>query len=275
MTADTSLEIRVQGELNFLWQTALSDEVVRKDLGIKYISHMYDHCYYWYLWLHIMDGVFRIEMESCVIDPEWDWVASLKLKYYPHPEEDLFGGLAIMEQMCRVSEVFDTKPASWQEGERCACHGGGCHDHGFDDLGDQTGVPSRQFSAQMPPDLFFAGRLELYHSSKGISKLMWQSQDRWQVVLTNDYVWTDSQGLPLTILRKGDVDRNFAGWRVTDLFGTMLARAWSGYHNYSQVKSSCQEVPGLLFYFDGHNLTPCGNPDIKKLTACVELEKRR
>lgn len=257
-----------------MWQAVLNDQAIRSELGLKYISHMYDYCYYWYLWLEQMKGVYRVELEKVIGDEEWDWISLLKIKYYPHPDEPVFQGLAIAEQLCRVSDVFSVKPAEWLEGERCACHGSShCDGTQFADLGDRTGVPSWEYNKDLPADFFFAGRAELYHKHSGSSRLLWQSQDRWQVTLSADYMWHDNEDVPLIVLRKGDVDRNFAGWQVTDTVGSILARAWGWYNKYGQISCWRGEEQGTVFVSDGTSLIPTVSADNKRRTECTDMTK--
>ena len=105
-----------EGAINHYWTVCFANDDIRNRLGLKYISQMWDQTPYWYLWFSDLPGVFKLSLLECVAEPEWDWRALFRIKYYPRPEETTFHGLSVLEQICRMSEMFETKPAQWKEG---------------------------------------------------------------------------------------------------------------------------------------------------------------
>jgi len=264
-------DIQVQGALNHCLWVIFADEEVRNRLGYKYVSHMYDTSHYWYVWFTDLPGVFRFELQSSRLLPPSAWEAHFILKYYPHTEEECFRELSICEQFCRSGETFQTRAATWTEGERCPCHGGCSHEgQKFADLAHGTGVPCGTLSQAIPPDFFFTGLLFLRHQ-EGCSTLEWESQDRWRVVMTTDYFLPDWEGRPLKVLRKGDVDRNFPGWPLTDLFGRRLAAGWQYLFGYSAAVRTYAEENGCDFAVDGEKLLARPADDIRKYKVCLEM----
>lgn len=152
-----------EGTLNHFWTLCFADETLRHKLGLKYISQMWDQNPYWYLWFVDLPGVFKLSLLDCVVEAGWEWRALFRIKYYPRPEESVFQGLSVLEQICRMSDLFLTRPAQWAGGETgCVCHGGVHHHHGprFADLQDGTGVPAASRAAEIPEDFFLAGEME-------------------------------------------------------------------------------------------------------------------
>lgn len=182
-----------EGAINYFWTLCFANDDIRSRLGLKYISQMWDSTPYWYLWFNNFPGVFKLSLLECVAEPDWDWRALFRVKYYPRPEEAAFQGLSVLEQICRMGESFQTKPAEWQgEEDGCACHGG-IHHHGvrFEDLKEETGAPLASKSAEIPDDFFLAGQMELKHRNGQCSEVSWQSQDQWRVQMTENYYISD------------------------------------------------------------------------------------
>lgn len=266
-------DIQVQGTLNYCLSAAFTDSDFKDSLGLKYISHMYDTCHYWHFWFRDMPGVFRLELlKSAIVSPE-GWEAQFKVKYYPHPDEELFQGLSILEQCCRTGAVFKSMPAVWRGGEElCACHGGGCHqENQFADLADGTGAPQGLLSQEIPPDFFLAGSMELHHNAGEKTALVWESLDRWRVTMAKDFFIPGHEDRPLKVLRKGDVDRNFPGWTLVDFFCRRLATIWQRNLGYTESVSTEQEESGYEFFSDGDGLSLLLAADIRKRRVCLKM----
>ena len=218
-------------------------------------------------------------MISCRKIAPWDWRAWLRIKYYPHPEEDVFRGLSVLEQLCRMSAIFDTNPAQWQEGESgCTCHGGGRHLGGrFADLKNGTGVPLISRVAEIPEDFFLAGQLEVSYLAGYGSQLIWDSQDHLQVRMTENYYISDQDGAALKVLRRGDIDRDFSGWSLTDFIARRFATGWMEQHGYQSVEEESRNEDGLAFTSDGRSLNTILSSAIRRMSLCSRMysKKRR
>ncbi len=263
-----------EGAINHFWTLSFADESTRTRLGLKYISQMWDQSPYWYLWFADLPGVFKLSMLECVTEPDWDWRALFRIKYYPHPKEQIFQDLSVLEQICRMSELFQTKPAQWHEGETgCACHGG-IHHHGvrFADLKEETGAPLAAGAAEIPEDFFLAGQMELKYCSGQRSEVSWESQEHWRVQMTENYYIPNPEGTALKVLRRGDIDRDFPGWELTDFVARRFAMGWKAHHSFSQLSEKSTEKNGLDFTSDGRTLQAVPSSAIRQRMLCWTMQ---
>lgn len=275
MNAAEDRTIVGEGTINHYWMVCFADEATRKRQKLKYISQMRTANPYWYIWFEDMPGVFKLDMISCKQAPDWDWHAYFLVKYYPHPKEAAFEGLSILEQVCRMSEVFQTRPAQWKPGETgCVCHGG-VHHHGvrFEELANGTGVPDICKSAELPQDFFLAGQMELFHREGLKSEVVWESQDHWRVKMTEDYYMPDQSGTTLKILRRGDVDRDFPGWLLTDFIAQRFAAGWQEHNGFMQSDESSEQHDGLDFNSDGRSLNANVSKELRRLLVRRRMQQ--
>ena len=264
-----------EGMFNHFWSLCFADEKLRNRLGLKYISQMRDKNPYWYLWFNDMPGVFRLNMPFCQEEAPWDWKALLRIKYYPHPQEGVFLGLSLLEQICRMSTIFDTSPAHWHEGETgCVCHGGMRHQgRRFAELQGGTGVPNLSRAAEVPEDFFLAGQMEVSYRAGLESQITWDSQDRLQVQMTENYYIPDQDGASLKVLRRGDIVRDFSGWLLTDFIARRFASGWQEIHGYQVVSEEGREEDGLFFTSDGRSLNPVLSPEVRRMSVCCRMQQ--
>ena len=270
---DTDRLILGEGSLNHYLTLCFADEAKKARLGLKYISQMRDEFPYWYLWFNDFPGAFKLSMLACNSLLSWDWHALFRIKYYPHPLESNFQGLSVLEQVCRMSEVFDTRPAHWEEGESgCVCHGG-THHHGvrFPDLKEGTGVPNIQRAVEIPEEFFLAGQMELFHHEGFASEVIWESQDSWQVEMTDNYYMRDQNGATLKVLRRGDIDRDFPGWMLTDFLAQRFAVGWQEHCGYTRMDDQSEEKEGVVFTSDGQVVNAITSPTIKHRLTCRRM----
>ena len=263
-----------EGTVNHYWTLCFANEELRQRMGLKYISQMWDQTPYWYLWFVDLPGVFKLSLLECVEEIPWDWRALFRIKYYPRPEENAFLGLSVLEQICRMSDLFHTRPAQWAGGETgCVCHGG-IHHHGvrFADLQEETGIPSASRAAEIPEDFFLAGEMELRYGDARGSEVSWKSQDFWRVRMTENYFLTDQDGTSLKVLRKGDVDRDFPGWMLTDFIARRFSLGWQEYKRYERQSEKEEEQSGVEFLCDGHSLHQQLCPTIRCKSICRHME---
>lgn len=264
-----------EGTINHFWSICFADQLKKMRLGLKYISQMRDEKPYWYLWFIDLPGVFKLNMLECKTAADcWDWHALFRITYYPHPQENSFQGLSVLEQICRMSEIFDARPAQWQDDETgCVCHGG-VHHHGprFADLRDGTGVPNITRAAEIPGDFFLAGQMELFHRDGYGSEVVWESQDRWQVKMTENYYIPDQNGMNLKVLRRGDVDRDFPGWMLTDFIVRRFAMGWQEYFGYDRIEKHSEDMDGVVFFSDGQNLNAVPSSAIRHRLTCCRMQ---
>lgn len=261
--------------MNHFWTVCFADEALRRKMALKYISQMRTEYPYWYLWFEEYAGTFKLELRECTAEPEWDWHAAFRVKYFPRPAEPLFQGLSLLEQLCRQSEMFASKPAKWEGGETgCACHGGiHHHEHEirFADLQGETGAPVARYADDLPADFFLAGQLNLRFKAGTGSEAAWESLSVWRVRMTENYYMPDADGNSLKVLRKGDIDRDFPGWQLTDFVATRFCTGWTDMHGYAQVADGCDDQPGVEFLSDGRRLEAVPSSQIRRYSRKLAM----
>ena len=199
--ATPDVSVTVEGLLNYHWLSLLETSEERERLGLKYLSLGHGGYPFWSVWFSDVLGVYRLELLGAREASGYDWLAEIKLKYYPTPEEACFAGLSMYEQACRIGATFRGRPAARRTGDTgCACHrgaGDASSEERFTDLVDGAGVPNPAYQDRLPDDFFFAGGLLLAFRRGEGTRIRWQSQDRWRVRLTSDCSslwgrWTDA-----------------------------------------------------------------------------------
>jgi len=262
---------QVIGLLNHFWLALLSDDRLREEAGLRYVSHMWDAHPYWYLWLAGCRGVYRLELSGAQEVSGYDWVAEFLVKYYPTTDEDFFRGLSFLEKACRQSEIFETRPAAGGGG--CPCHGGPLRLDGepFADLRDGTGAPSAQHAEDIPPEFFYAGHLLLAHRAGTGSFLRLKSQSSWLVTMTSDYDIRDAEGSPLAILRKGQKDRDYPGLAIMEPLYRHLVKGWRSFNQYPVCRERRWQGEGICFDCDGEALVPVPSVEIERVIRETRL----
>jgi hypothetical protein len=262
----------VEGVMNHLWLTALSDEKLKQAIGLKYISHMWRASPYWYLWFDDSQGVYQVTLKRVGAFADYDWLAEFAVKYYPGKDEACYNGLSLLEQICRDGEAFATTPAV--KGEGCPCCGGGHgKDNAFADLGATTGAPSYAFAATIPEDFFFVGKLVLAHKEEAGMAVGLESQRRWRVVMIDNYYLTEADGQPYKVLRKGETDRDYPGVEITRaLYGKIVLGLEKVFGLSAAVEDETVSA-GMTFFSDGLNLWMEPTDDAERVVVCRELKK--
>lgn len=261
----------VEGLVNHLWITVMGNSDLRKRLGLKYLSHMWDRNPYWYLWFQDIRGVFKLELRQVIGSEGYEWFAEFSVKYYPHPEDEYFKGLSLLEQICRRSEAFFSTPATIAGG--CPCHA--CEHEGdsFSDLGETTGVPAFTAADRLPEDFFFAGKITLAKKEMGIS-IGLESQDHWRVVMSADYCLVDVDGREFKVLREGETDRDFSGFILTDVLYRKLILSLEALYGCRACSKEELITGGVAFYSDGSKLWDGPSGEIRRIVALSEINFR-
>jgi hypothetical protein len=269
--------VAAEGLLNHHWLFLLDAPGERERLGIKYLSLGYGSSPRWSLWFADTPGVYRLELRKAVTVSGYDWLAEIKVKYYPSPDEASFAGLSIYEQVCRTGDAFRAGPAEGTvERSGCACHGGSHFASGekrFADLTAGTGVPSSAYQDVIPQDFFFTGGLLLAYCERRGTRARWESQDRWRVRLTADCAIAGEDGSVLMVRRAGEIDRDYPGFFLTDRVCRRFVDGWSRFHGYRERDERRHEEAGTEFSSDGELLTPANTSEIHRIV--VEVACRR
>ena len=265
----TDMAMEVAGIINHFWLATISDPKPMKDAHLKYISHNWDGRPYWYIWFTDCPGVYRLEIITAYPENGYDWVSECAVKYYPKTTEEWFNGLSIMEQLCRMGEMFYNHPTSGG----CSLH----HEHediqcnAFPDLADETGVPNMASYSTIPVDFFFAGTLVLAYKANTGSTIRIKSQDTWKVILTQDYYLSNQDNKQYKVLRRGETDRDYPGYAITDLFARHFLSAWVQFHKYPTRKESIWKGTGTIFLTDGDTLNMKKSEDVTLIISQTEV----
>jgi len=257
-----------------MWLNLFSNESLKKQVGLRYISHMWSDYPSWYLWLNDCQGVYKLELQAAQKIEDYDWLAEFTIKYYPSKEEDAYNGLSILEKLCRESEVFDSHPA---EGHgSCPCHSLQSEVSGdrFKDLSHGTGVPSHRYSDIIPADFFYAGHLFVAFKEGTGSLIRVKSQTKWQITMTEDFAAADHRGDAIAVLKKGEIDRNYPGFEICNFFYRRFTRSWALFNQYSHHQERVWKGDGLNFFSDGQSLWPKPSLDIQKIITQTALRFR-
>jgi len=124
------------------------------------------------------------------------------IKYYPHPDEEVFEDFSIREQLVRLSPCFN----------------------------EETRFPSETCSQKLHDSFFVVGTLNISaNEDLGILRLALQTQDRFTSVLEENL---EMKGV---VLREaGAIDRNVPGWQLSwefyrnllSLYTSKLGKPW-------------------------------------------------
>lgn len=264
--------VRAEGLLNYHWIFLLNTPGAKEEIGLKYLSHGHGACPHWSLWFADVRGVYRLELRGAMAVPGYDWLAEIKVKYYPRPEEACFAGLSIYEQACRMGGTFRTRPAGAAGEGGCACHSGQRFARGesrFADLANGTGAPSGRYQELIPDDFFYAGVLLLAFREGSGTRARWDSLDCWRVRLTRDCTIAGKAGRPPVLRRKGEIDRDYPGFFLTDRVCRRVLDGWSRLHGYEARDETRHEEVGMEFLSDGRELVPARAPDIRRIVVDV------
>jgi len=265
--------VAVEGLLNHHWLCLLDDASCQAPGIIKHLSLGYGGGPHWSFWFTDTPGVYRLELRGAQPVDGYDWLAEFGVKYYPAPTEACFNGLSIFEQACRLGAAFRCRPATSGTAERgCACHGlhHPVRSTRFAELGEETGAPSARHDGQIPAEFFFAGILRLAYRQGCGSRARWESQDQWRVVLTEDCAVPETDGQPAIRRWKGDLDRDYPGFFLTDRLSRRMLDGWSRFHGYSECTDARRETTGVEFFSDGQVLASVPAADVRRIAVEVE-----
>lgn len=263
--------VEVAGFINHFWFTVLSEDDLKKQSGLKYISHAWNNDPYWYLWFDDRFGVYKMELKDARTIEGYDWQADFSIKYYPNEKESCYLGLSSLEKSYRESEIFHTHPA---EGTGCPCHCLGNEGEKFTDLRHGTGAPAFKYTDMLPVDFFFAGHLFMAYKVGSGSLLRVKSQTRWRIAMTEDCTVVNHKGESLALLKKGDIDRDYAGFEICDFLFRRVVGSWALFNKYSYQQDCVWKGEGVGFLSDGKNLHPFPSSEIQKIIAQSELRQR-
>lgn len=257
--------------MNHFWFTVLSENILKKQSGLKYISHAWHHDPFWYLWFDDRSGVYKMELQNARTLEGYDWQADFIIKYYPTEKESCYSGLSSLEKFYRQSDVFHTRPA---EGMSCPCHDLDQAGERFADLRHGTGIPAFKYIDLLPTDFFFAGHLFMAYKEGSGSIVRVKSQTSWRITMTEDSAMVNHNGDSSALLKKGEIDRDYAGFEICDFLYRRLVGSWMLFNQYSHHQDHIWKGEGVSFLSDGKNLFLFPSSDIQKIIVQSELRHR-
>jgi hypothetical protein len=259
--------------MNHFWLILFSDDDLREAAGLKYISHMGDDQPYWYLWYTGRSGVYELELCGAQAIYNYDWVGEFVIKYYPCKDEQHYEGLSVLEKICRESEIFQTSPSA---GGGCPCHSlsRNYDDHLFADLAEVTGAPSYIRRSILPADFFYAGHLYIAFKEAVGSIIRLKTQTSWQVLITKDHAIKDEKGQSIVFFSKGVVDRNYAGFDISDFIYQKIVKSWFLFHQYRIHRARLWKGKGFRFLNDGQGVTKDASHNIERIILQTEMTYR-
>ena len=94
------------------------------------------------------------------------------------------------------------------------------------------------------------------------------------MILTADYAIPNDNGTPSIMMKKGEVDRDYPGFMITNFLYKKFVRCWTLVNKYTAQDEYTWKGEGMLFKSDGQNLWPESSPDIQKIIAQTALRFR-
>ena len=90
--------------------------------------------------------------------------------------------------------------------------------------------------------------------------------------MTENYYIPNQEGNTLKVLRRGDIDREFPGWMLTDFVARRFADGWQELHGFARVDESTGERDGLDFTSDGRTLNAAVSSTTRHLSVCRRMQ---
>lgn len=183
-------------------------------VSFKYVSPEWIGSPGWYFWPKERLGVFFIRLEYAQVK-ENVLETLFDLYYYPHPEEDVYGGFSCIEQAVRVNDIFSKKGVAFAVACECQNH---CGQDEFSDLRDGKGVPSPQYRQALSPWLYRIGAIRAAWNGNELQEWGVEAQvisRTWGVM---DVALPGDDGKTHMILERHGVDRNLYAWELAECF---------------------------------------------------------
>lgn len=200
----------VGGYFEELFLALINNDNARENLHFKYVSPEWIGNPGWYFWPKGKKGVYCLKVVDAV--PLKDGIdALLHVYYYPHPQEDVFSKYSFIEQLTRVSHVFESgKPGSV---EACPCH----HDHqhnNFADLQDGLGIPVPVLRSTINPWLYRLGDLICYWEKGKLKSFVIEAQEK-----SRTWSCRSISEVPGEVLLDfKEIDRDLPAWELIEDF---------------------------------------------------------
>lgn len=202
---------------NYLYQT-------KSERKIYYISPIVgEKNFGWYIWLGCR-GVYELQLFDYLIDKNYE-ESRFILKYYPHPEDDLYDSFAFCEQVIRNSDLFDDTPITNSSGSTCSCSyisKSGSKEHEC----LIKGIPKINARKKIDPTFFWVGEIGFVFTDERLLRIYANTQDL-LVQYSVSGIHIDLDGKKQQIVAPNEADRNLSGWDITWNFLCVYKRCCS------------------------------------------------
>jgi hypothetical protein len=210
-----------------------NDEAARSHFGFARISpfHLRSGMPGWYLWFDGRQGAYALIVTDASAVParsaggEVAAAATLRIVYYPDPEEQIFSRFSWFEKIARMSHLFD-----------------------------ESGTPTAEGQELLDEAFFTAGHLDLLVSTGNeLLDLFCRAPEAWTDIRTEGLVLADPEEGPFEAVAPGVSDRAVPGW---DLASFLLDKIAAGYFylwKRSPGRVSMNLFPMPEFRVDGEN----------------------
>ncbi|HDP26031.1 MAG TPA: hypothetical protein ENN34_11385 [Deltaproteobacteria bacterium] len=195
--------------LNEIFQRVFQNDGVRTYLGFSQISQISsdEGLPGWYLWFPEMNGAFSIESTGeSVPSPGRDFgnganrgavrEVNLVIRYFPHPDENIFETFSCYEQLFRMGPEFD-----------------------------ETGTPTFEGGRGMHESLYVVGHMTIsFNYRTNEIDFSCRAPERWKDYRTDGLTLIDSTGAEIQALSPGECDRDVEGWNLSrHVFDTLVS----------------------------------------------------
>lgn len=204
------------------------DEDFRVAVGFEKISTSMRDLPSWFLWVNDRKGAYELEIiqgrtisQRTKKGKEAHYWGRTVLRYFPHPDEEVFNKFSIFEQVLRLGDAFD-----------------------------HTGTPKYAEVEKLHPSHFFIGSIEFFFASSGkVWRIILETQDRW-IEYRMKGLKLSKDGVQLEVLAPGEKDRNLPGWELCWPFFSKLVKAFCHVYQIHPSLVYIANAPGKIIYYE-------------------------
>lgn len=212
---------------------ALKDE-------LEHVSPIDEEDLGWYFWLPGIDGAYELVLEQWQKHADMEKTTFL-LKYYPHPEAEVFNDFSCAEQIVRMSSCFEDQLLDADDEGDALDPGNEITSLRF------QGVPRLQKRCFFEPNLFLIGKVSIFMNKDELIKSALETQ--------TDYLEYSENGTPgeqdmqlFELAGSDDRDRKVNGLDLCRPFYDFLVHTLFAAMFLKAVKSEYYSTTGLISY---------------------------
>lgn len=213
--------MRVFDQVENIVTYSLFDDYLRSFAGFNKVSRFYEGGGGWYFWLDDKRGVHELEAVGWGKRFIWPYQHFL-LRYYPHPEEVVFGNFSFLEQATRLGDGFS------------------------------QGCPKLGTGKQFHESYYMIGELNIFLRNKAILVIV-SSQDRWVEYRRQGLEMGKPSGEKICVVEKGEKDRDVPGWGLSWDYFNCLIKAFCCIYRTPPSLVRLKSYPGKIWYVNGED----------------------